>query len=160
MAEMDASPPAEESDWALGYLTALEQRGSVAAACRAVGIQPKAVYDRWQADAMFRAAMNAAMAGTTRREQPQPPGGRRDGRRGGGSVRSREEAAEPPPATQRDTPQRWEVAFLDALRRGARVDQAARRAGISVSTVYEHRRESDRFRTAWEDAQPKGGGRR
>lgn len=159
-AEMDASPPAEESDWALGYLTALELRGSVAEACRAVDIQPKAVYDRWQTDATFRAAMNVAMAGTTRREQPQPARGRRDGRRGGGPVRSREEVAEPPPAAQRDTPQHWEVAFLDALRRGARVDQAARRAGISVSTVYEHRRQSDRFRTAWEDAQPKVGGRR
>ncbi|KPV52058.1 hypothetical protein SE17_17695, partial [Kouleothrix aurantiaca] len=56
-----------------------------------------------------------------------------------------------------DMPRRWEAAFLEALRRGARLDQAARRAGVSVGTVYEHRRANERFRAAWSEAQPKGG---
>lgn len=155
--EADASPPEEETDWALGYLTALEQRGTVAAACRAVGIAPKAVYDRWQSDPTFRAAMNAAMSSTARGEERQRPDGRREGPEREQPARSREAAEAAQSAAPRDTPQRWEAAFLEALRHGARVDQAARRAGVSVGTVYEHRRASERFRAAWEESQPKGG---
>ena len=155
--EADASPPEEETDWALGFLTALEQRGTVAAACRAVGIAPKAVYDRWQSDPTFRAAMNAAMSSTARGEERQRPDGRREGPGREQPGRSREAAEAAQSAAPRDTPQRWEAAFLEALRHGARVDQAARRAGVSVGTVYEHRRASERFRAAWEESQPKGG---
>ena len=154
--EADALPD-EETDWALGFLTALEQRGTVAAACRAVGIAPKAVYDRWQSDPTFRAAMNAAMSSTARGEERQRPDGRREGPGREQPGRSREAAEAAQSAAPRDTPQRWEAAFLEALRHGARVDQAARRAGVSVGTVYEHRRASERFRAAWEESQPKGG---
>ena len=146
--QADAPPPDEQSDWALNYLAALEQRGTVAAACRAVGIAPKAVYDRWQEDPSFRAAMNAVMSGTARGEERQRPDGRREGR-------GQDEPAWPPEAAA--GPLRWETAFLEALRRGSRVDQAARRAGVSVGTVYDHRRTNERFRAAWEESQPKGG---
>ena len=36
-------------------------------------------------------------------------------------------------------------------------EDLARRAGVSVGTVYEHRRANERFRAAWSEAQPKGG---
>lgn len=144
--EADALPD-EEADWAPGYLAALEQRGTVAAACRAVGIAPKEIYDRWQSDQSFRTAMNAAMSGTAQGEERQRPDKRREGR-------GQDEPARPGEAAP---PQRWEAAFLEALRHGARVDQAARRAGVSVGIVYEHRRINERFRAAWSEAQPKGG---
>lgn len=154
--EADA-PPDEETDWAIGYLAALEQRGTVAAACRAVGIAPKEVYDRWQSDPTFRAAMDAAMTSTAQGEERQRPDGRREGPGREQPARPRDAAEATPLAPPRDMPQRWEAAFLEALRRGARVDQAARRAGVSVGTVYEHRRANERFRAAWSEAQPKGG---
>ena len=152
-----AAPPDEETDWALGFLAALEQRGTVATACRAVGIAPKEVYDRWQSDPTFRAAMNAAMASTAQGEERRRPDGRREGSGREQPAQPREAAETAPAATVRDTPQRWEAAFLEALRRGARVDQAARRAGVSVGTVYAHRRANERFRAAWEEAQSKEG---
>ncbi len=154
--EADA-PPDEETDWAIGYLAALEQRGTVAAACRAVGIAPKEVYDRWQSDPTFRAAMDAAMTSTAQGEERQRPDGRREGSGREQPARPRDAAEATPLAPPRDMPQRWEAAFLEALRRGARVDHAARRAGVSVGTVYDHRRSNERFRAAWSEAQPKGG---
>ena len=46
----------------------------------------------------------------------------------------------------------WQTTFLDALSASGNVAQAARAAGVGVSTAYRHRKQNDLFREAWAEA--------
>ena len=51
---------------------------------------------------------------------------------------------------------KWAERFLDALRRGKAVNEAARAAGVTRQTVYTLRARDERFAAAWDAALPGG----
>ena len=49
-------------------------------------------------------------------------------------------------------PEAWKPDFINALLEGTQVNQAARAAGISVRTAYNHRQSDEDFALDWADA--------
>jgi hypothetical protein len=142
------NPPGKtrRRDWKPAFLAALRVDGDVAAAARAARITRQAAYAARSSNSHFandwdeakEKRIKARLGVDSTRSMPGAEktvvyrGQRLAARRG-----------------LRD----WRPAFLDVLRRGGRVPEASRVAGVTRQAAYAARKADEAFSDAWEDAQ-------
>lgn len=120
---------------------ALAKGATVAAAAKAAGFVPQTLYNRRKACALFRSAWDAAVEESGRPMLIAPRGGRRWQAR-----RARR---------NRFTAER-KTAFLEHFCATCDARASADAAGVSVSTVFSHRRSDAAFAAAWQEALQQG----
>lgn len=122
------------------FIAALEQGATVAAAARAARCSRATAYSRRESDAAFRAAWDEAVEKASRPWLIAPENGRRLQK-----WRPRAKFT----AARKETYLAYFAATCDS-------DEAARRAGVSDSSVYAHRRTDPEFAAAWAEALDQG----
>jgi hypothetical protein len=133
-------------DWKPGFLAALRVDGDVAAAARAARITRQAAYAARSSNSHFANDWDEA------KEESIKTRGRIDYKR---SMPGAEKTVvyRGQKLAVRSGLRDWRPDFLDVLRRGGRVPEASRVAGVTRQAAYAARKADEAFSDAWEDAQ-------